>query len=457
MRISTINPATGEAFAAYETDSPSEVDRKLAAAVTAFAANRQTSFEERGRWLLRVADLLGERADALAELATREMGKTLAAGRAEVLKCALGCRYYAEHGAEFLADEPADGPAVGASHARVRWEPLGAILAVMPWNYPFWQVLRFVAPTVMAGNVAVLKHASNVSGCALALQSLFADAGVPEGTFQCVIVESGDVAGIIADPRIAAVTLTGSEGAGKAVASAAGSSLKKAVLELGGSDPFVVLPSADVAAAARVGVKSRFQNAGQSCIAAKRFVVHSACLEEFTAAFVEHAKALLVGDPTDAATDMGPLATASGLDDIRALVEDAVVHGAHVACGGAALEGPGWYFQPTVLTGVTPEMRIYREEAFGPVATIIEVDSLTEALAVANDTEFGLSANVWTNDAAEIQALTERLEAGAVFVNGMTASYPSLPFGGIKSSGYGRELASFGMREFCNAKTIWEA
>ena len=457
MRISTTNPATGEAFATYETDSPSEVNRKLAAAVAAFAANRQTSLEERGRWLLRVADLLEERADVLAELASREMGKTLAAGRAEVLKCALGCRYYAEHGAEFLADEPADGPAVGASRARVRWEPLGAVLAVMPWNYPFWQVLRFVAPTVMAGNVAVLKHASNVSGCALALQSLFADAGVPEGTFQCVIVATGDVAGIIADPRIAAVTLTGSEGAGKAVASAAGSSLKKAVLELGGSDPFVVLPSADVAAAARVGVKSRFQNVGQSCIAAKRFIVHGACLDEFTAAFVEHTKALLVGDPTDAATDTGPLATASGLDEIRALVEDAVVHGAHVACGGAVLEGPGWYFQPTVLTGVTPEMRIYREEAFGPVAAIIEVDSLDEAVAVANDTEFGLSANAWTIDAAEVQALTEHLEAGAVFVNGMTASYPSLPFGGIKSSGYGRELASFGMREFCNAKTIWEA
>ncbi len=456
MRISTTNPATGEAFATYETDSPSKVNRKLAAAVAAFAANRQTSFEERGRWLLRVADLLEERADVLAELASRKMGKTLAADRAEVLKCALGCRYCAEHGAEFLADEPADGPAVGASRARVRWEPLGAVLAVMPWNYPFWQVLRFVAPTVMAGNVAVLKHSSNVSGCALALQSLFADAGVPEGTFQCVIVATGDVAGIIADPRIAAVTLTGSEG-GKAVASAAGSSLKKAVLELGGSDPFVVLPSADVAAAARVGVKSRFQNVGQSCIAAKRFIMHGACLGEFTAAFVEHTKALLVGDPTDAATDTGPLATASGLDEIRALVEDAVVHGAHVACGGAVPEGPGRYFQPTVLTGVTPEMRIYREEAFGPVAAIIEVDSLDEAVAVANDTEFGLSANAWTIDAAEVQALTERLEAGAVFVNAMTASYPSLPFGGIKSSGYGRELASFGMREFCNAKTIWEA
>jgi succinate-semialdehyde dehydrogenase/glutarate-semialdehyde dehydrogenase len=455
--IASTNPATGLTWRRYEAHTPAQVDERLGLASRAYAAHRRTSFEQRAAWLEKVAELLELRVEELAALAAREMGKTVAAGRAEVLKCAKGCRYYAENAQAFLAGEWVDGASVSATRAHVRWEPLGAILAVMPWNYPFWQVLRFAAPTITAGNVAVLKHAPNVPGCALALERLFLDAGLPVGMFQTVLVGAREVDAIIADPRIAAVTLTGSESAGRSVAASAGAALKKAVLELGGSDPFVVLPSADVAEAAGVGVLSRYQNAGQSCIAAKRFIVHEDCFDEFVGAFVQGAKSLRVGDPSAEETEMGPLATPTSAAGLRELVDDAVEHGAKVACGGRAAPGPGWFFEPTVLRGVTPRMRIYREETFGPVAAVIAVRSISEAVAVANATDFGLGANVWSSDPAEQRELIEGIEAGGVFVNGMTASYPALPFGGIKSSGYGRELAALGIREFCNAKTVWEA
>lgn len=457
MAIRSVDPTTGVEWQAYEPHDTDEVERRLALASTAFRGNRTTALEQRSKWLMTVADLLEERADELADLACREMGKTLAAGRAEALKCAKGCRYYATHTESFLADETVDPTAVGAKSAFVQWDPIGPVLAVMPWNYPFWQVLRFAAPAIMAGNVALLKHASNVPGCALALEQIFHDAGLPDGTFQTLLIESSGVDAVIKDPRVAAVTLTGSEGAGRAVAASAGSAIKKAVLELGGSDPFVVMPSANLGEAARVAAISRYQNAGQSCIAAKRFIVHTDCLNGFVERFVAEVASIRVGDPSDAEVDMGPLATPTSAAELQELVDDALAHGATVALGGADLPGDGWFYQPTVLLGVTPAMRIYTEEAFGPVAAVIEVRDIDHAIEVANATDFGLGANAWSSDAAEVTRLVNEIEAGAVFVNGMTASYPELPFGGIKSSGYGRELAALGIREFCNAKTVWVA
>ncbi len=457
MAISSVDPTTGIEWQVYEPHGADEVERRLALASTAYRIHRTTSFEQRAGWVTAVADLLEQRADDLADLACREMGKTLTAGRAEALKCARGCRYYAEHAESFLADEAADPATVGARSAHVQWDPIGPVLAVMPWNYPFWQVLRFAAPTIMAGNVALLKHASNVPGCALAVEQIFHDAGMPDGTFQTLLIESRGVDAVIKDVRVAAVTLTGSEGAGRAVASSAGSVIKKVVLELGGSDPFVVMPSADVGEAARVGAVSRNQNAGQSCIAAKRFIVHTDCLGEFAERFVAEVAAIRVGNPADADVDMGPLATATSAKELQELVDDAVSHGATLAVGGAGLPGDGWFYQPTVLLGVTPAMRIYTEEAFGPVAAVIEVSDVDQAIEVANATDFGLSANAWSSDAAEVKRLVSEIEAGAVFLNGMTASHPELPFGGTKSSGYGRELSALGIREFCNAKTVWAA
>jgi succinate-semialdehyde dehydrogenase/glutarate-semialdehyde dehydrogenase len=383
------------------------------------------------------------------------MGKTLAAAKAEVAKCATTCRYYAEHSAEFLADEPADAKAVGAAQAYVSYQPLGPVLAIMPWNFPLWQAMRFAAPALMAGNVGLLKHASNVPQTALFMADLFTRAGFPEGTFQTLLVGSARVEAILRDPRVAAATLTGSGPAGQAVAAIAGSEIKKVVLELGGSDPFIVMPSADLAKAAKVAAAARLLNNGQSCIAAKRFIVHEAVYDEFERLFTAEMSAKQVGDPMLDSTDVGPLASEQQRDDVEHLVADAVAKGAHALCGGAAPEGPGFYYPPTVLAGITPEMRVHLEEVFGPVATLYRVPDIDAAIELGNVTEFGLGANAWTNDEAERARFVRDLDAGMVFINGNVTSYPQLPFGGVKSSGYGRELYHQGIREFCNIKSVW--
>lgn len=457
MVIESVDPTTGVVWQAHMLHSSAEVDERLGLAATTYASYRRTTFLERSQWMLTVADLLETQVDLLAALASREMGKTLASARAEVLKCVRGCRYYADKAQGFLAEETADASAVGATRARVLWEPIGAILGIMPWNYPYWQVIRFVVPTLMAGNVAILKHASNVTGCALALERIFRDAGLPPGAFQALLIDTDSVSAVVADPRVAAVTLTGSESAGRAVGASAGAALKKVVLELGGSDPFVVLPSADINRAAHAAARSRFDNAGQSCIAAKRFLVHRECLEAFLETFVSQVAGLRVGDPSESGTDVGPLATPRAAAELQGLVDDAVAHGAEIVHRHVEVPRAGWFFPPTVLSNVTPAMRLYREEAFGPVAAVIPVSSVDDAIRIANDTPFGLGANVWTANADEQSLAIGQIEAGAVFVNGITASHPELPFGGIKASGYGRELAALGIREFCNAKTIWEA
>jgi succinate-semialdehyde dehydrogenase/glutarate-semialdehyde dehydrogenase len=384
------------------------------------------------------------------------MGKTIRAARAEAAKCATGMRFYAEHAESFLADEPlADPGAVGAQQAYGRYQPLGVVLAVMPWNFPLWQVVRFAAPALMAGNVGLLKHASNVPQCALYLEDVFLRAGFPEGCFQALLVGASQVEAILRDPRVAAATVTGSEPAGRSVASICGDEVKKTVLELGGSDAYVVMPSADLDRAAQVAVTARTQNNGQSCIAAKRFIVHTDVYDAFADRFVATMEALAVGDPLDESTDVGPIATEQGRADLIELVADAVDRGATVRCGGKAVPGPGWFYEPTVLADITPEMRLFTEEAFGPVATVLRAEDLDDALALANATSFGLGSNAWTQDPAEQDRFIAGLDAGAVFINGMTTSYPELPFGGVKRSGYGRELSAAGIREFCNLKTVW--
>lgn len=458
MAIATVNPTTGLTEQTFEPHSPGDVQKALARACSAVESLRGTSFATRATWMRASADLLESEVDTVAVILTKEMGKTLASARAEVMKCAKNMRFYADHAEAFLADEPlADASAVGASSAFARYEPLGVVLAVMPWNYPLWQVIRFAAPALMAANVGLLKHASNVPQAALYLGSLFTRGGFPEGSFATLLIGSAEVASVIEDPRVKAVTLTGSEPAGRSVAKIAGESIKKAVLELGGSDPFIVMPGADVQAAAAMAVTSRTGNSGQSCIAAKRFIVHSDVFEEFTSAFVERMRGLRVGDPMLDSTDVGPLATSSGRDDLAALVDDALAHGATALVGGSTPDGPGWFYPPTVLSGITDAMRLHQEEAFGPVASLYRVSSATEAIALANGTRFGLSSAVWSSDEAEQAMFSRELQAGAVFINGMTVSYPELPFGGIKDSGYGRELAAAGIREFCNLKTIWKA
>jgi succinate-semialdehyde dehydrogenase / glutarate-semialdehyde dehydrogenase len=386
---------------------------------------------------------------------TTEMGKTLKAAKAEAQKCAKACRFYAEHAEAYLADEPVDPGAVGAKKAFTRYLPIGPVLAVMPWNFPLWQAMRFATPALMAGNVGLLKHASNVPQTALFMEDLFLRAGFPDGVFQTLLIGSDLVERVIRDPRVMAATLTGSTPAGQAVARVAGEEIKKTVLELGGSDPFVVLPSADLDKAAEVGVTARCQNNGQSCIAAKRFIVHEAVADEFERKFVERMQALRPGDPMDETTDLGPLATEQGRVDVEELVDDAVAHGATVLLGGQRPDGPGWFYPATVIAGITPRMRMYEEEVFGPVAQVYRVASADEALELANATIFGLGSNVWTNDSAEQDRFTRDMVAGAVFVNGMTTSFPDLPFGGVKTSGYGRELSAHGIREFCNIKAIW--
>jgi succinate-semialdehyde dehydrogenase / glutarate-semialdehyde dehydrogenase len=455
VAIATINPATGETEKTFDEMSEADVERCLAAAATAHASYRRTSFAERAGWMRQAAAILDAEQDQIAAMMTTEMGKTLAAAKQEVAKCAKACRFYAEHTAEFLADEPADAAAVGAARAYVRYEPLGPVLAIMPWNFPLWQAMRFAAPGLMAGNVGLLKHASNVPQTALFMQDLFARAGFPAGAFQTLLVGSARVEAILRDSRVVAATLTGSTPAGASVAGIAGSEIKKVVLELGGSDPFVVMPSADLRKAAQVAVFARLLNNGQSCIAAKRFIVHDAVYDEFERLFTEEMAAKKLGDPMDEATDVGPLASEQQRDDIEKLVADAVANGARVLCGGAAPEQPGFYYPPTVLASVTEDMRVYREEVFGPVATLFRVDGIDAAIELANDTEFGLGANAWTADEAERERFIGELAAGMVFINGNVTSYPELPFGGIKTSGFGRELYTQGIREFCNVKTVW--
>ncbi|MDT0610903.1 NADP-dependent succinic semialdehyde dehydrogenase [Streptomyces lancefieldiae] len=458
MPIATVNPANGETLRTYEAMGEEEIERRLQLAEATFRTYRTTTFDERARLLHRAADLLEEDQGEIGEVITTEMGKPVKQARAEAAKCAKAMRWYADHAAGLLADEePAESDVKdsGASRALVRYRPLGPVLAVMPWNFPLWQVIRFAAPALMAGNVGLLKHASNVPQTALYLEDLFHRAGFPEGCFQTLLIGSAAVDDILRDERVRAATLTGSEPAGRAIASTAGEMVKKTVLELGGSDPFVVMPSADIDRAARVAVNARTQNAGQSCIAAKRFIVHTDVYDAFVERFTEGMKALRVGDPMDEETEVGPLSSERGLDDVVELVDDAVRAGATVLCGGERPDGPGWYYPPTVLADVTREMRIHREEAFGPVATLYRAADLDEAVLIANDTDFGLSSNVWTRDDADVDRFVRDLEAGGVYVNGMTASHPAFPFGGVKRSGYGRELSGHGIREFCNITTVW--
>jgi succinate-semialdehyde dehydrogenase/glutarate-semialdehyde dehydrogenase len=455
VAIATINPATGQTVKTYDEMSEADVERCLAAAATAYESYRLTSLAERAGWMRSAAGILDAEQDQIAAMMTTEMGKTVAAARQEVAKCAAACRYYAEHAAGFLADEPADAAAVGAKNAYVSYQPLGPVLAIMPWNFPLWQAMRFAVPALMAGNVGLLKHASNVPQTALFMQDLFARAGFPAGTFQTLLVGSARVEAILRDGRVVAATLTGSGPAGSSVAAIAGSEIKKVVLELGGSDPFVVMPSADLEAAARVGTFARLLNNGQSCISAKRFIVHDAVYAEFEHLFIEQMSGKTVGDPMLDTTDVGPLASEQQRDDVEHLVADAVAKGARALCGGAAPEGAGFYYPPTVLAEITPEMRVHREEVFGPVATLYRVADIEEAIELANGTEFGLGANAWTNDDTERSRFIRDLVAGMVFVNGNVTSYPQLPFGGVKTSGHGRELFVQGIREFCNIKSVW--
>ena len=455
MAIATINPATGETVKTFTEFTDDQVEHVLARAASTFRTYRRTSFEQRSAWMQRTADIIEDEVDQIAEMMTTEMGKTFAAARLEVLKCAKACRYFADHAEGFLEDEPCDADAVGAASAYARYQPLGPVLAVMPWNFPLWQAMRFAAPALMAGNVGLLKHASNVPQTALFMEELFTRAGFPEGAFQTLLIGAAKVEAVLRDDRVVAVTLTGSGPAGSSVASIAGDEVKKSVLELGGSDPFIVLPSADLAKAAEVGTTARCLNNGQSCIAAKRFIVHSAVADEFERLFVERMASRVVGDPMDEDTDIGPLASEQQRNDIIDLVEDAISKGALARCGGTVPEGRGWYYPPTVLVGITPSMRIHTEEAFAPVATVYRVDSLDEAIELANATAFGLGANAWTDDRDEQALLISGLDAGMVFINGNVTSYPELPFGGIKTSGYGRELTAHGIREFCNLKAVW--
>ncbi|MBC7372834.1 MAG: NADP-dependent succinic semialdehyde dehydrogenase [Frankiales bacterium] len=455
MAIATTNPTTGQVVKTFDPLTDAELENRLARADAAFWSYRRTSFAERAGWMTAAADLLDVETDQIAELMVLEMGKTLTAAKAEVGKCAAGCRFYAEHAERLLAGYEADAAAVKAERAYVRWEPMGPVLAVMPWNFPLWQAFRFAAPALMAGNVGLLKHASNVPQTALLMEELFRRGGFPADVFQTLLIGSGQVEAVLRDRRVAAVTLTGSGPAGQSVAAIAGSEIKKSVLELGGSDPFVVMPSADLERAATVAATARCQNNGQSCIAAKRFIVHEQVADRFEELFADALRALVVGDPTVEGTDVGPLATEQGRADVEELVADAVDKGARVVLGGTRPDGPGWFYPPTLLTGITADMRMFAEEVFGPVAQLHRVPDLDAAIALANDTEFGLGSNAWTDDPAEQERFATELQAGMVFVNGMTASYPELPFGGIGTSGYGRELAELGIREFCSSKTVW--
>jgi succinate-semialdehyde dehydrogenase/glutarate-semialdehyde dehydrogenase len=454
MAIATINPATGEVIKTFQPLSPAEIDSKLQMAANAFRQERRTPFSERAKRMLKAAEILEHKKEEFGRLMTLEMGKPYKAAVAEAAKCITACRYYAEHAERFLADEVID---TGAKKSFIRYLPIGPILAVMPWNFPFWQVIRFAAPALMAGNVGLLKHASNVPQCALAIETLFKDAGFPAGAFQALLIGSAQVDALLADPRIVAATLTGSEQAGIQVGMGAARRIKKVVLELGGSDPFIVMPSANLEAAVETAVQARVQNNGQSCIAAKRFIVAEQIADEFQRRFVARMQSLNIGDPMHEKTELGPLATADGVKDLDADVQKTVKMGAKVLTGGHPVDGPGNFYAPTVLTNVPKGSPAYSEELFGPVASIFRVNNQDEAICLANDVRFGLGSSVWTNDDRERERFVNELEAGMVFVNKMVASDPRIPFGGVKASGHGRELGLVGIREFVNAKTVWIA
>ncbi len=454
MAIESINPATGELVRRFQALTAGELEQKISIADDAFRGYATVPIAHRSLCMRKLANLLEEDALELAKIITQEMGKPLHAALAEVAKCAAACRYYAENAIRILAPEII---VTDASRSYVRWDPLGVVLAVMPWNFPFWQVFRFLAPALMAGNVGLLKHAPNVPQCALAIEALVRRAGFPGGTFQSLLIETSQVEGVLGDPRIVAVTLTGSETAGRAVAAQAGWLIKKSVLELGGSDPFIVMSSANLDLAVQQAVLARCVNSGQSCIAAKRFIIEQPIYAEFEKRFVAGMAAMRVGDPTLETTDIGPIATARQLDTLKRQVNAALTAGARLLTGGKKIEGPGFYFEPTVIAEVPRTAPVYREEIFGPVAMLFRARDLAEAIAIANDTPFGLGASVWTRDPAEQQRFTAEIQAGSVFLNKMVASDPRLPFGGIKHSGYGRELSAAGMREFLNAKTVYVA
>jgi succinate-semialdehyde dehydrogenase/glutarate-semialdehyde dehydrogenase len=449
--IASVNPATGETLRTFHPLTDSALDRALGRAESAYRSYRHTAPADRVRWLNAAAGILEAERDRLGRIMTLEMGKPIGAARAEAAKCATACRYYAGHGERLLSDEPVD---TGAGRSFIRYQPIGPVLAVMPWNFPFWQVFRFAAPALMAGNVGLLKHASNVPQCALEIADILRRAGFPDGAFQTLLIGSDQVPRLLDDPRVKAASLTGSEAAGSHVAAAAGKQIKKTVLELGGSDPFVVMPSADLARAAQVAAEARCINNGQSCIAAKRFIVDRGIAADFEQRFVAAMEALRVGDPMDEATHVGPLATPQILEDVDAQVRRSVEMGARLLTGGHRLPGTGNYYAPTVLADVPPDAPAAREEVFGPVATLLRANGIDDAIAIANSTDFGLGAAAWTADPAEQQRFVDELEAGMVFVNGMVASDARLPFGGVKRSGYGRELGAWGIREFQNIKTV---
>jgi succinate-semialdehyde dehydrogenase/glutarate-semialdehyde dehydrogenase len=450
--MKAINPATEELIRDYPEPDTAEVAERLAAAEQTFTTWRKVPFAERGRLMSAAADLLRERRHEYGRLMTDEMGKPLAAAEGEVDKCAWVCDFYAEHAEDFLAGEAV---ATDASRSSIRYDPLGPVLAIMPWNFPFWQVFRFAAPALMAGNVGLLKHAGNVPGTALAIEETFRDAGFPDGTFTSLLIPSSRVPDLIRNPAVRAVTLTGSEKAGMEVAAEAGRCLKKTVLELGGSDPFIVLADADPAEAAREAARARTINSGQSCIAAKRFIVDESIAGRFEEELVRRMEGLKVGNPLDHAMEVGPMARADLLDDLDDQVRRTVAAGAALRTGGRRREGKGWYYEPTVLTGVTPGMAAFDEETFGPVAAVIRAQSTDDAIELANRSRYGLGASLWTADAVRAEALASEIDAGSVFINGIVKSDPRLPFGGIKSSGYGRELSAVGIREFVNIKTVW--
>ncbi|MFD3582711.1 NADP-dependent succinic semialdehyde dehydrogenase [Streptomyces sp. NPDC058683] len=455
MAIATTSPVTGEVLRSFDELTPEELEDKLARAAAAAASYRLTSVEERAGWLQHAAERLEKEVESVSRMITEEMGKTFRAAEQEVAKCVHGLRFYAAEGPGFLRDLDGDGARVQAKQTFVTYQPIGVVLAVMPWNLPLWQAMRFAAPALMAGNVGLLKHASNVPQCALYLEELFRDAGFPDDVFQTLLISSGRVEQVLRDPRVAAATLTGSEPAGRSVAAIAGDEIKKLVLELGGSDPFIVMPSTNLERATDVAVRARTLNNGQSCINGKRFFVHQDIGEAFIGMFVAKMGALTVGDPMDEGTDVGPLATESGRRDVAAYVDDAVGKGATVLLGGRIPDGPGWFYPPTVLTDITPEMRMYHEEVFGPVAQVWTVASLEEALREANGHPYGLGSNLWSEDEADRELFVRDVQSGMAFINGNTTSYPEIPFGGVKRSGYGRELSDLGMREFMNAKTVW--
>ena len=454
MAIATVNPATGEVVQTFQALTTEQIESKLQFAVSAFRAERKTPFAERAKRMMKAAEILERDRERFGRLMTLEMGKPLKAAIAEAAKCATACRYYAENAEKLLADEVVE---TGAKKSFVRYLPLGPILAVMPWNFPFWQVIRFAAPALMAGNVGLLKHASNVPQCAIALEKIFRDAGFPEGVFQTLLIGSGQVDALLNDPRVVAATLTGSEQAGIQVGIGAAKRIKKVVLELGGSDPFIVMPSADLDAAVATAVEARVINNGQSCIAAKRFIVAAPIADEFERKFVERMQNLRVGDPFDEKTELGPLATPDAVTTLDADVQKTIQAGAKVLTGGHPLKRPGNYYAPTVLTNIPKDSPAYGEEFFGPVASIFRAKDQDDAIRIANDVRFGLGASAWTNDDKERERFINELEAGMVFINKMVASDTRIPFGGVKQSGHGRELGAVGIREFMNAKTVWIA